>query len=109
MVLDDHRNRHVIKSIAIEVKHSIEDRVDLLTSKIRSNFSPAIYVVSKPSENSLVNSFFAFDSEIFTSDNVNKMFSGHRQEGRLPQQGHEVPINISINLSLKINQFELAH
>lgn len=53
---------------------------DLLSirNNIKSNFSPAIYIVLKPFENSLINSFFTFDSEFFTFDNVNKMFSGHR-------------------------------
>ena len=113
LTLNDHRNSHVINSIAIKVSIRLMTLPDLLTSSIRnnirSNFSPAIYIVLKPFENSLINSFFTFDSEFFTFDNVNKMFSGHRHEARFPQQGHEVPINISINLSLKINQFELAH
>ena len=113
LALNDHRNSHVINSLAIKVSIRLMTLPDLFTSSIRnnirSNFSPAIYIVLKPFENSLINSFFTFDSEFFTFDNVNKMFSGHRQEARFPQQGHEVPINISINLSLKINQFELAH
>lgn len=111
LALNDHRNSHVINSIAIKVNIRLMTLPDLLSirNNIRSNFSPAIYIVLKPFENSLINSFFTFDSEFFTFDNVNKMFSGHRQEARFPQQGHEVPINISINLSLKINQFELAH
>lgn len=114
LALNDHRNSHVINSITIKANIRLMTVSTFLlllveiTSEVTS-FSPAIHVVLKPSESSLVNSFFTFDSEFFTFDNVNKMFSGHRQESRFPQQGHEVPINISINLSLKINQFELAH
>ena len=69
---------------------------------------PSVYVLLKPPINRLVHSLLALNSQVFTSDHLNEMLSGHRQEGRLFKEACEVPINEAINFTFEVDQLEFV-